>query len=379
MKFLDLDAQRHALNGAIERAIARVVEHGRFVMGPEVGEFECALAGLTGASQVVGCASGTDALVMALMALDIGPGDAVVVPNYSFISTAEAVVLVGATPVFTNVGERDYCLVPDDIPTACRLARGAGLAPKAVIPVDLYGQPADYDAIARHASAEGLVVIADAAQSLGGALGGRQVGTLADVTTTSFFPSKTLGCYGDGGAVFTDDEALADRLRSIRVHGQGEDQYDNVRVGINGRLDTIQAAILAEKLAVFPREIDRRREIAARYSASLPEWCEVPAERDGVRSAWGVYTVRVPARDALAEHLKAAGVPTAVYYRRFLHWQGAYTEYPRVEMSDAALERVADSVLALPIHPYLTDAMVDEVVAAASTFEPDHAGRSATG
>ena len=248
VEFIDLKAQQQRLGDRIPRAIQTVLDHGRYIMGPEVYELEQQLARFCGARHVISCASGTDALVMALMARGTGPGDAVFVPAFTFVATAEAVALLGATPVFVDVEPDSFLLDPASLDAALETATRTGLAPKGIIPVDLFGQPCDYAEINAYARERGLFVIADAAQSFGARLDGNRVGTLAEVTATSFFPAKPLGCYGDGGALFTDDDELADRLRSLRVHGKGAHKYDNVHIGINGRLDTIQAAILLEKL-----------------------------------------------------------------------------------------------------------------------------------
>jgi dTDP-4-amino-4,6-dideoxygalactose transaminase len=360
--FIDLDAQRRRLGDRIDQAIATVLEHGKFIMGPEVAELERRLTGFTGAGHTVGCASGTDALVMALMALDLRPGQAVVVPTFTFASTGEAVALLGGVPVFADIRADTFNLDPDHLPAAVAAARATGLDVAGVIAVDLFGQPAEYDQILAIADAEGAWVIADAAQSLGATVGDRSVGTLAAVTTTSFFPAKPLGCYGDGGAVFAQDPELAAVLRSIRVHGQGSDKYDNVRLGINGRLDTMQAAILLEKLDLFPGELTARQQVADRYHAGLPDDVATPVVLDGMRSAWAQYTVRVAERDGVAESLRLAGVPTAVYYPRPLHQQTAYRGFPVAQGGLPVAEAAASEVLSLPMHPYLDDGTQDRII-----------------
>jgi len=359
--FVDLAAQQARIRERIDAAIAGVLDHGNYIMGPEVAELERRLAGFCGARHAIGCASGTDALLMPLLAWGVEPGDAVIVPTFTFVSTAEVVAVLGATPVFVDVDPRTFLIQVEQIAPAVELARGQGLRPRAVIPVDLFGQPADYPAINAIAEREGLAVIADAAQSFGATLHGKRVGTLAPVTATSFFPAKPLGCYGDGGAVFTDDDDLAERLRSIRVHGKGRDKYDNVRVGINGRLDTLQAAVLIEKLAIFAAEIERRDEVAGRYSGALRDVVDVPILADGATSVWAQYTVQVDAREAVAAHLKEAGVPTAVYYPTPLHRQTAYRNHPCVGNGCPASEALAGRVLSLPMHPYLDEAIQDRV------------------
>jgi dTDP-4-amino-4,6-dideoxygalactose transaminase len=363
--FVDVAAQRRRLGARIDEAIARVLAHCQFIMGPEVAALEEQLAAFCGARHALGCASGTDALLLALMAKGIGPGDAVICPAFTFCASAEAVVLVGATPVFADVDEASFNLDPSSLEGALAAARRAGLKPKAVMTVDLFGLPAAYDAIAKFAAAHGLVVIADAAQSFGAVYHERRVGTLAPITTTSFFPSKPLSCYGDGGAVFTDDDHLAALMRSLRIHGQGADKYDNVRIGINGRLDTIQAAVLIEKLAIFAEELAARERVARRYDEALREVAIVPRVPDGLTTVWALYTIRLPSgvRDRVMAALAAQGIPTVVYYPKPLHRQTAYRHYPVAGNGLPVTDRIADEVLSLPMHAYLDEATQDRIVA----------------
>jgi len=364
--FVDVAAQRRRLGARIDAAIARVLAHCQFIMGPEVAALEEKLAAFCGARHVVGCASGTDALLLALMGKGIGPGDAVICPAFTFCASAEAVVLVGATPVFADIDEATFNLDPAGLEGALAAARRAGLKPKAVMTVDLFGLPADYDAIAALAAAHGLALIADAAQSFGAIYRGRSVGALAPVTTTSFFPSKPLSCYGDGGAAFTDDDDLAAVMRSLRVHGQGADKYDNVRIGINGRLDTIQAAVLIEKLAVFAEELAARERIARRYGEALRDLVIIPRVPDGLTSVWALYTIRLQARvrDRVMAALAAHGIPTGVYYPKPLHRQAAYRHYPVAGNGLPVTDRLADEVLSIPMHGYLDEGTQDRIVAA---------------
>ena len=361
MQFIDLGAQQRPIRKRIDDAIARVLDHGRYIMGPEVAELEQALGAFSGARHVVSCASGTDALVLALLARGVGPGDAVCVPSFTFAATAEAVALLGAVPYFVDVDPDTFDLDAEQLRVAMD-APPDGLRVRGVVPVDLFGQPADYDAIAAVASEHGAWMIADAAQSFGAEQDGRAVGTLAPLTTTSFFPAKPLGCYGDGGAVFAETEDDADVLRSLRVHGSGSHKYDNARIGINGRLDTIQAAILLEKLAVFPDELVARRRVAAGYDEQLRDLVTTPRLAGGSTSAWAQYTVLVPDRDGVAERLGAAGVPTAVYYPLPLHRQTAYAGYPVAPGGLDVSDRLAGEVLSLPMHPYLTDDDIGAIV-----------------
>ena len=369
LAFIDLAAQRHRVAAEIDAAIAVVLDHGKFVMGPEVTQLEAELGEFTGAAHTITCASGTDALVLALLAHGVGPGDAVVVPTFTFASTAEAVALLGATPVFADNEPDGFNVDPASVEAALAVASDAALRPVGIIPVDLFGLPADYPAIDAIAADHGLWVVADAAQSLGGATAEGRVGSLAAVTTTSFFPAKPLGCYGDGGAVFCTDAAFDGVLRSLRVHGQGSDKYDNVRIGINGRLDTLQAAILLVKLGIFADEIERRQTVARRYEELLDDVVVTPAVPEGSGSAWAQYTIRVADRDRVAAGLRDRGIPTAVYYPRPLHRQTAYAAYPAAP-SMASSEQAADEVLSLPMHPYLAAGDQERIAAAVRELAP---------
>lgn len=351
----------------MDERISRVLEHGMFILGPEVTALEQALAERAGVAHVVTCGNGTDALQLVLMSWGIGPGDAVFVPSFTFTATAEVVALLGATPVFCDVREDTYNLDAAGLSAAIESVVAEGrLVPRAVIPVDLFGLPADYPALREVAERHRIRILADAAQSYGAAQAGVPVGALAEATATSFFPAKPLGCYGDGGAVFTDDDDLAALMRSIRVHGKGVDKYDTVRVGINSRLDTLQAAVLLAKLTVFDAEIEARQRIAAQYSGSLAQLGSIGLPPSDP-SAWAQYTIRITdvQRDGVAERLKAAGIPTAVYYPRALHDQPAYAGAPvdRAPVPTVA-SRLAASVLSLPMHPYLSESDVDRVVEA---------------
>ena len=364
--FIDVAAQRRRLGRSVDEAIARVLGHCQFILGPEVRAFESALAAFCGARHAVSCASGTDALVLVLMAKGIGPGDAVICPSFTFTATAEVAVLVGATPVFADVEEGSFNLDPESLQRACATARSLGLRPKVVIPVDLFGQPADYDRIMPIAEAEGLFVLDDAAQAFGATYKNRRLGALAPATATSFFPAKPLGCYGDGGAVLTEDEELAQVMRSVRVHGEGRDKYDCVRIGLNGRLDTIQAAVLIEKLKIFPEEIAARERAARRYSAGLADVAIVPKLARGSTSVWAQYTIRLAPgkREAFAAAVNSQGIPTAVYYPIPLHCQEPYRRFPVAEGGAPVSERLAEEVISLPMHAYLDEATQDRIIAA---------------
>jgi dTDP-4-amino-4,6-dideoxygalactose transaminase len=365
--FIDVAAQRARLGKAIDTAMARVLGHCQFINGPEVTQFEADLAAFCGARHVVACASGTDALLMVLMAKGLGRGDAVLCPSFTFCATGEVVALTGATPVFVDVDETTFNIDPASLKRGIATARKLGLKPRVVIPVDLFGQSVDHDAVAAIAEAEGLFVLDDAAQGFGASYQGRRIGTLGHATATSFFPAKPLGCFGDGGAIFTDDATLAETLRSIRVHGQGADKYDNVRLGLTARLDTMQAAILIEKLKIFEDEIAARNRVAERYNRALGNVVAVPRLAAGCTSVWAQYTIRLPEgvdRDGFAAALKAQGVPTAIYYPKSMHQQTAYRNFPVAEGGLSVSERLSADVISLPMHAYLDEATQDRVISA---------------
>src|SRR5450755_1343945 len=362
--FIDVAAQRRRLGGAIDAAVARVLGHCQFILGPEVRAFEAELAKFCGVRHAVTCASGTDALVLALRARGIGPGDAVFCPSFTFCATAEVVALVGATPIFVDVEAESFNIDAKGLTAALATAKRLGLRPKAVIPVDLFGLAADHAAVAAAAEAEGLFILDDAAQAFGATFNIRRLGSCGHATATSFFPAKPLGCYGDGGAVMTDDDEMADVLRSLRMHGQGSDRYDNIRIGLASRLDTIQAAILLEKLKIFPDEIEARNKAARRYSEALHDVVGVPVVPAGSTSVWAQYTIRVAGgrRDKLAATLKAEGIPTAIYYPIPLHRQQAYKHYPVGEGGAAVSDRLATEVISLPMHAYLDAPTQDRII-----------------
>jgi len=364
--FIDVGAQRRRLGTKIDDAIARVTTSCLFINGPEVGQFEKDLAAFCGAKYAVGCASGTDALQLVLMAQGIGPGDAVICPAFTFCATAEVVALVGATPVFVDVHPDTFNIDAASLKRGIETAKRKGLKPKAVIPVDLFGLPADWDAILPITKAENLFVLDDAAQSFGATYKGRKLGTIAHATATSFFPAKPLGCYGDGGAIVTDDAALVEVLKSLRVHGQGTDKYDNIRIGLTSRLDTIQAAVLIEKLKIFPDEIAARDQVAKRYNEGLKEVAIVPQVPEGLTSVWAQYTIRLKpgVRDKLAAALKEKGIPTAIYYPKPLHRLEAYKNYPVVDNGIPVTDRLSEEVISLPMHAYLDAPTQDRIIEA---------------
>jgi dTDP-4-amino-4,6-dideoxygalactose transaminase len=365
--FIDIAAQRRRLGKSIDGAVARVLGHCQFINGPEVTQLEAELAEFSGAKYVVSCASGTDALLMVLMAKGVGRGDAVLCPSFTFCATGEAVALTGATPVFVDVDEATFNIDAASLKRGIATAKKLGLKPVAVIPVDLFGQSADHDAIGAIAAETGLFVLDDAAQGFGASYKGRRLGSLGLATATSFFPAKPLGCFGDGGAIFTDDAELAEKLRSVRVHGQGSDKYDNVRLGLTGRLDTMQAAILIEKLKIFEDEIVARNKVADRYAQGLGNVVSVPRLASGCTSVWAQYTIRLPKgcdRDGFAAALKAQGVPTAIYYVKSMHQQTAYRDFPVADGGLPACERLSSDVISLPMHAYLDEPTQQRVIKA---------------
>jgi dTDP-4-amino-4,6-dideoxygalactose transaminase len=364
--FIDVAAQRRRLGSAVDDAVARVLAHCQFVQGPEVAAFEGELARFCGARHAIGCASGTDALLLVLIAWGIGRGDAVICPSFTYHATAEMVALLGATPIVADVHADTFNLDPASCERGVATAKRLGLKPRAIIPVDLFGLPADHDALNAVAAAHGLLVLDDAAQAFGAGYRGRKLGTLTTATTTSFFPAKPLGCYGDGGAVFTDDDALAARVKSLRLHGEGVDRSEAVRIGITGRLDTIQAAVLIEKLKIFPEEIAARDKVAARYCDALADIATVPRTGNESTSVWAQYTIRLkPAqRDALAPTLKAQGIPTAIYYTKPLHRQPAYRDFPVADGGVPVSEQLSKEVISLPMHAYLEPPVQDRIIAA---------------
>lgn len=361
--FVDLAAQRRRLGGRIEAAVQRVVEAGTYIMGPEVHELERRLAEHAGITHVITCANGTQALELVLRAWGIGPGDAVFVPAFTFAATGEAPAWLGATPVFCDVEAVTFNLDPDSLAAAIPAARRQGLRPRAVIPVDLFGIPADYAAIGRIAAEHELLVLQDAAQSYGALRDGVRAGGHAVAGATSFYPAKPLGCYGDGGAMFTSDADLAAKLRSLRFHGMGGGgQYDNVQVGTTGRLDTIQAAVLLEKLAILDEELAARQAVAERYTAGLSDVATTPSVPNSVRSAWAQYTLRLQDRDRVKARLAEAGVPSVVYYPKALADQGAFAGAPVSPGGIEVSRRLTGEVLALPMHPYLAKDVQDRIV-----------------
>jgi dTDP-4-amino-4,6-dideoxygalactose transaminase len=361
--FIDLQAQRKRLGTSLDRAISAAVEGGQWILGPQVRTLEEQLAEFAGVKHAISCANGTDALMIILRAWDVGPGDAVFVPGFTFAASAEVAALVGASPVFVDVLEDTFNMSPASLEAAIAMVKREGkLRPRVVMPVDLFGQAADYDALEPIAKRENILVLSDTAQAFGATLRGRRTGAIGDAAATSFFPAKPLGCYGDGGCSFTNDDALADLLRSIRMHGQGRDKYENIRIGVNSRLDTIQAAILIEKMKIFADELELREKIARRYSQAFARSNRIrpPHVIDGAQSTWAQYTVQVPERDRVKADLEAKGIPAQIYYLTPLSVQLGYNKYPSAPLPIS--EALGQTVLSLPMHPYLDEATQDRII-----------------
>jgi UDP-2-acetamido-2-deoxy-ribo-hexuluronate aminotransferase len=359
VEFIDLKSQEKIIGKNIRHAMKKVIAHGRFIMGPEVFELEKELSNYTGAAHAVSCSSGTDALLMALMAIDIRPKDLVFTTAFSFIAAAEVISLLGAVPVFVDVDPNTFNIDPDKLDEA--ISKSNKEKAKCIIPVDLFGLPADYSRINEIAKSHNLVVIEDAAQSFGASHKDAHACNLAHIGITSFFPAKPLGCYGDGGAVFTNDPEIAERLVSIRVHGKGNHKYDNVYQGINARLDTIQAAILLEKLKIFESELAQRRILAKRYQKNIAGELTCQVVPEGLKSAWALFSVCSKKRDIIMQVLYKEGIPAAIYYPKPLHLQTVFSKLGYSKGDFPVSESLSDTILSLPFHPYLTIETVDRI------------------
>ncbi|RNF69421.1 DegT/DnrJ/EryC1/StrS family aminotransferase [Marinomonas rhizomae] len=354
MQFIDLAAQYKHLKNKIDKRIQAVLEHGHYVMGPEVQELEEKLAEYVGVKHVITCANGTDALTLTMMVLDIKPGDAVFCPTFTFFATAEVIAYEGATPIFVDSDEATFNICPADLEKRIQATIVEGkLTPKAIIAVDLFGLPANYPELQKIADKYNLKLVEDAAQGFGGSINGKRAGSFGDIATTSFFPAKPLGCYGDGGAIFTNNDEYAELLKSYRVHGKGKDKYDNVRIGINSRLDTIQAAILLEKLVEFPAELIKRNKVAENYNKTLAKKYKTPSVPSGYVSSWAQYTVLSDNRDAEMMKYKEQGVPTMIYYGTCMHQQTAFRYLACQRLTFPIAEMLASNVFSLPIHGYI--------------------------
>ena len=363
--FIDLKKQYEVLGSEIQAAIERVLTGGQYINGPEVRELEAALASYAGVSEVVGCGNGTSSMELVLLALGVGPGDAVFCPTFTFIATAEVISLRGARPVFVDIDPISYNIDLNDLEAKIKAVKTEGeFIPKAIIPVDLFGLLADYEALEALAAKYGLTILEDAAQSFGAtSKDGGRAGSFGLVGSTSFFPAKPLGCYGDGGAIFTSDKDLADTLRSTRTHGAGGHRYEHVRLGANSRLDTIQAAILLIKLKAFPQELKERQRVAQHYTELLSNHCQTPLIPEGQQSAWAQYTIRVEAsrRDKIVSELKDNGIPTMIYYPKPLHLQPVFAPLGGQLGHFPVAEKAATEVLSLPMHPYLSGSAIEDI------------------
>lgn len=362
ISFVDLNQQFRRLEPTLRRRFDEVFAHGHYVMGPEVSELERELADFVSVSHVIGCSSGTDALLMPLMAHDVGPGDAIFTTPFTFIATAGVVAMLGATPVFVDIDSRTFNIDPVSLDQAVnRILDTGGLRPRGIIPVDLFGIPADYDAIGEIADRHQLFVLEDAAQSFGAWYKGRRTGGLGDTAATSFFPAKPLGAYGDGGAIFTNDDDFAETLHSIRVHGQSGNRYNNVRVGLNARLDTLQAAVVLTKMTVFEEELNVRQRVAAHYSERLRDVVQVPYVPENIVSSWAQYSILSNHRDVIRSVLSSAGIPTAIYYPIPLHLQTVFS-YLDYQAGDFPIcEEISSKIISLPMHPYLAEEQIDRI------------------
>ena len=358
ISFIDLAAQQQRIRSDIDARIAKVLDHGQYIMGPEVAELEAELASYAKAKHVISCSSGTDALILALIAFGLRPGQGVIVPSFTFAASAEAIAVLGAIPVFAEIDGRSFNLNADRLDSALSAAHAQQIDIVGIMAVGLFGQPANITALSDYAQAHNLWMLDDAAQSFGGRWQNRPSGSLADITATSFFPAKPLGCYGDGGAVFTDDDEMAERARSARIHGQGSDKYENIQIGMTARLDTVQAAILLAKMAIFDEELQLRNKVADRYEQLLSEHVTTPFIAADAYSSWAQYVIILPEASNRADiqtRLSADGIPSAIYYPRPMHTQPPYKRYPVSEGGLAITEYMADHVLALPMHPYLDE------------------------
>jgi UDP-2-acetamido-2-deoxy-ribo-hexuluronate aminotransferase len=377
MEFIDLKRQYETIHPLIDQRIKTVLQHGKFIMGPEIKELEERLASYVGCKYCVSCSSGTDALLLALMAYGVSPGDAIFTTPFTFIATAEVICLLGATPIFVEIDSNTFNIDPQKL-MECIESIGKGIfrasgipkniKPKGIITVDLFGLPAEYDQINQIAKQNKLFVLEDSAQSFGSIYKGKVAGNLTDIAATSFFPAKPLGCYGDGGAIFTNDEVLAKRVHSIREHGKGTHKYDNIRIGINGRIDTLQAAILLSKLEIFDSELNKRQEVARYYSEALTDIVKVPYVPDGLKSAWAQYSVLSDKRDQYINRLKESGIPTAIYYPKPLHMQTAFSHLGHRQGDFPISEFISERIFSLPMHPYLEQDAQIKIANALRTF-----------
>ena len=365
MQFIDLKAQQRLIREKIDRRIKKVLDHGKYIMGPEVDELEEKLSSYVNIEHCISCSSGTDALLIPLMAMKIGPGDAVITTPFTYIATVEVISLVGATPIFCDIYDRTFNINPEELQKAYDFAISKNLKPKAIIPVDLFGLPARYRLIEKFANEKNLFVLEDAAQGFGGKIGDKKAGSFGDVAGTSFFPAKPLGCYGDGGAIFTNNDDLAEKMRSIRIHGGGKDKYENDRIGINGRLDSIQAAVLIEKMEIFENELKLRNKSANYYTQNIHKIFITPHTPYKYYSSWAQYSILLPHRinrHTLIKKLAEKNIPTMVYYKIPAYLQSGYKKYGYTKGAFSVCEEISDRILSIPMHPYLKKIDQDKII-----------------
>ena len=367
MQFIDLQAQQSLIRDKIDTRIKKILDHGKYIMGPEVKELEERLSDYIQVKHCISCSSGTDALLIPLMSMDIGPGDAVLTTPFTYIATAEVIALLGATPVFCDIYEKTFNINPEALNEAYNYAISKDLTPKAIIPVDLFGLPARYRLIEEFAKEKNIYILEDAAQGFGGRIGLKKACSFGDVAGTSFFPAKPLGCYGDGGAIFTNNDSFAEKMKSIRVHGSGNDKYENIRFGLNGRLDTIQAAVVLEKLKIFDRELNKRNNIANYYTENISKKYITPHIPDKYFSSWAQYSILIPRdleKDYLIKTLTEKNIPSMVYYKIPVHLQTGYKQYGYFKGDFPISEDVSDRIISLPMHPYLDKKNQNKVIEA---------------
>tara|TARA_Y100001935_G_scaffold240696_1_gene229447 strand:+ start:824 stop:1942 length:1119 start_codon:yes stop_codon:yes gene_type:complete len=365
MQFIDLKAQQKQIRDKIDKRIKKILDHGKYIMGPEVEELEEKLSDYVNVKHCISCSSGTDALIIPLMAMKIGPGDAVITTPFTYIATAEVIALVGATPIFCDIYDKTFNINPEELQKAYEIAISKNLEPKAIMPVDLFGLPARYRLIEKFANEKNMMVIEDAAQGFGAKINERKAGSFGHVSGTSFFPAKPLGCYGDGGAIFTNNDELAQKMKSIRIHGSGKDKYQNDRIGINGRLDSIQAAVLLEKIEIFDKELNSRNKVASYYTQNINKMFIPPHIPDKYYSSWAQYSIVLPERvnrEKLIKILNQNRIPSMVYYKIPIHLQKGYSKYLNDKYELDISERISKKILSLPMHPYLEKAQLDRVL-----------------
>lgn len=371
MQFIDLKSQQNQIREKIDLRIKKILDHGKYIMGPEIDELEEKLADYVNTKHCISCSSGTDALLIPLMAMGIGPGDAIITTPFTYIATVEVIALLGATPVFCDIYDRTFNINPSGLEEAYNDALSKNLKPKVIIPVDLFGLSARYRLIEEFANEKNLLILEDAAQGFGGRIGDKLAGSFGDVAGTSFFPAKPLGCYGDGGAIFTDNDELAEKMKSIRIHGGGKDKYENERIGINGRLDSIQAAVLLEKIEIFNDELRRREKVAKYYTHNIHKMFISPHIPIKYYSSWAQYSILIPDeldRSKIIDDLSKKGIPSMIYYKIPVHLQKGYKKYGYSKGDMQITEDVSNRILSLPMHPYLVRENQNHIISALNTF-----------